>query len=161
MGAKGGERNKIRKRNGSPDELPFDFVPNGFFMFPLCYLLCRSGRTRYTGYARGSRGTGGTRRTGCPRRARCPCRPYGSRRARCPCRSGRSGRSGRPRQNAVAVHNSFSALPAASTGAAAAGAVSLINRHVFPPFLRRCACGHCAQSSNARILYHIPNTERR
>lgn len=41
----------IRQKNGSSDELPFDLVPNDFFMFPLCYLLCRARGTcgaRYT-----------------------------------------------------------------------------------------------------------------
>ena len=88
------------QKNGSPDELPFDFVPNGFFMFPLCYLPCRTCGTRLacgagcslgdnevkdgggrgaavghgglrTGVARGHRAHGhGRRRSVCPRRAR-------------------------------------------------------------------------------------------
>ena len=56
----------MQKKAAEHKILPLFTFPNGFVLFPLCYLLCGSG---------GARGTGGTRRprgaprTGCAARA--------------------------------------------------------------------------------------------
>ena len=94
----------IRQKNGSSDELPFDLVPNDFFMFPLCYLLCRASRARCAchSHARGSRGTsdacrtrgtGRASRTRCARNARCACHSH----ARCTSGTSNTRGTGRAR----------------------------------------------------------------
>lgn len=94
----------IRQKNGSSDELPFDLVPNDFFMFPLCYLLCRSRGTCYTR---------------CPRRTCGTCRTCGARYT--------------ARGHTVAIHNELAAIPTTGTGLTVTDANSVVSCHKFPP----------------------------